>query len=86
MAPDSARRGRLGTVGLLTVTAGVDRLRLDAEFAERQMLVGMEDDTGRRGQDQLLATGVLQQVGAEIVCDLILDALVALAILGREPH
>ena len=40
---------------------------------------------GPRDQRQRLAARVLEQVGAELVDDLLLDALVALAVLGREP-
>ena len=41
--------------------------------------------TGLADQDQLLAAGVLEQVGAQLVDHLVLDALVALAVLRRQP-
>ena len=73
-------------MGLLTVTVGADQPRLDAEFPQRQALVGVKGDQRPRGQDQLLAAGVLQQVGAQLVDHLVLDSLVARAVLRREPH
>ncbi len=59
--------------------------RLDAELAEVQALVGAELDDRSRHHRQPLAPRVLEQVGAQLVDDLVLDALVALAILRRQP-
>ena len=41
--------------------------------------------TGPRDEREPLAARVLEQVGAELVDDLVLDALVALAVLRRQP-
>ena len=41
--------------------------------------------SGLGGEDQVLAAGVLEQVGAQLFDHLLLDALVAFAVLGREP-
>ena len=70
---------------LITVIGGADQPGLDPELPQREALVGVEADVGRRGEDHLLATGVLEHVGAQLVDHLVLDALVAGAILGREP-
>ena len=50
-----------------------------------QPLVGAELDHRARDQREALAARVLEQVGAELVDDLVLDALVALAVLRRQP-
>ncbi len=72
--------GRRRRRGRALVLAGADQLRLDAEFAERQALVGVEGDERWRGEDQVLAARVLQQVGAQLVDHLVLDAFVARAV------
>src|SRR5439155_2158723 len=74
------------SVAWLTLTLGADQPRLDAELPERELLVGVEADHGMRGEDQLLAARVLEQVGTELVDDLMLDARIALPVLRREPH
>src|ERR1039458_185062 len=86
MLPDRLGLGRGGRVGLLTVTARADQLRLNAEFPKRQPLVGVEGDQRAGRQYQLLATRMLEQVGAQLVDHLVLDTLVAGAVLWREPH
>ncbi len=80
------RVGWVGRVRSLILTSGPDQPRLDAEFAERETLVGVKGDVRRRGEDQILAARVLEQIGAQLVDDLVLDALIAFAVLGREPH
>ena len=59
--------------------------RLDAELAEREALVGAELDLRAADEREALAAGVLEQVGGELVDDLVLDALEALAVLRRQP-
>ena len=71
---------------LLTVTVRADQPRLDAEFPERQALVGVKRDDRVRGEDQLLAARVLEQVAAQLVDHLPLDSVVARTVLRREPH
>jgi hypothetical protein len=70
----------------LTLILGPDQPRLDPELAEGELLVCVKDDDRIGGEDQLLTARVLQQVGAELLDDLVLDSLVAGAVLGRQPH
>ena len=74
---DGLLLGRLGR----THEAG-----LDAEFAEREVLVGVEHHARLGGHDQILAPSVLEQVAAQLVDHLLFDAAVAGTVLGREPH
>ena len=46
----------------------------------------MEGDHGVGGELEILAASVLEQVGAELVDQLLLDAVVAGAVLRGEPH
>src|SRR5580692_366258 len=75
-----------GRLWALILAVGPDQPRLDAEFAERKPLVGVERDLQPRGQDQIFAAGMLEQVCAQLVDHVAFDALVAAAVLGREPH
>src|SRR5271154_4648790 len=77
----------LGAFICLTLpAAGAYQPGLDSKFAQREPLVGVKGDLWIGSQDQILATSVLQQVGAQLVADLILDSLVTGTVLGREPH
>ena len=67
------------------VLRGADHPRLDAELAEVQGVVGLERDLRARDERELLAARVLEQVGAQLVADLVLDLAEALAVVGREP-
>ena len=62
-------------LGVVLLGVGADHPRLDAELAERQPLVGAELDLRAADQREALAAGVLEQVGGELVDDLVLDAL-----------
>jgi len=42
MLPDRLALGGAALVGLFTVTGRADQLRLDAEFSQRQPLVGVK--------------------------------------------
>src|SRR5204863_9302562 len=77
---------RVPVVGLLHgLGRGAHEPRLDPELAQAQALVGVEGDLRAADERELLAAGVLEQVGRELVGDLVLDAFEALAILGAEP-
>ena len=51
---------------IVTVTVRPDKPRLDAEFAEREVLVCVEGDQRLRGEDQLLAASVLDMIEAYV--------------------
>ncbi len=70
----------------LILAVGPDQPRLNAEFTERQTLVGMEGDVQPRGEDQIFATRVLEQIRAQLVDHVVFNPLVATAVLGRKPH
>ena len=73
--------GRLGTLAL----RWAHETGLDAEFAEPQPVVGIQLDHGAREQVVVVMAGVLQQVAAELLCELGLVVLEALLVLGTEP-
>ena len=75
--------GLLGRLGLVPIHA--HEPRLDAELAEVQPIVGAELDHRSRDEREALAARMLEQVGAQLVDHLVLDAFVALAVLGRQP-
>src|ERR1017187_1388367 len=73
-------------VQLALAAAGTDQPGLDSKFPQRQPLVGVKRDPRIGREDQILATSVLQQIGAQLVEDLMLDSLVTGTVLRREPH
>ena len=79
-------RVSVGVLGMALVTVGPYQSRLDAELPEREVGVGVEGDRGVRGERQVLGACVLEQVGAELVDQVVLDAVVAGAVLRGEPH
>jgi hypothetical protein len=77
----------VAVVGLLDrLSRRAHEPRLDAELAQAQALVGVEGDLRAADQRELLAAGVLEQVGGELVDDLLLHPFEALAILRAQPH
>ena len=74
-----------GLLAFPRILLGPCQPRFDAKFAELQVLVGVKHDLRPRSQRQILAARVLEQIGAQFVDHLLLDALVARAIAGREP-
>ena len=76
----------LGALGVALVAVGPHQSRLDAKLTQREVGVCVERDRGVRGERQVLGAGVLEQVGAELVDQVVLDAVVASAVLRREPH
>ena len=76
----------MAVVGLLDRVGGrAHEPRLDAELAQPQAIVGVEGDLRAADEGQALAPGVLEQVGGQLVEDIALDPLEALAILGAQP-
>jgi hypothetical protein len=81
-----ARRGRhLGPAGVLLLGPS-EELRLDAELAERQAVVGVELDLGPARQREALLAAVLEQVVGQLLAQRRLVARELLAVLGRQVH
>ncbi len=80
------RLGRGGRFGPRRRLLGADRrgAGLDAELAKPQALIGAELHEGAAHEHEPFAARMLEQVGAELICDGGLNARVARAILGRE--
>src|ERR1700728_731217 len=84
--PRGRRAGPRLLGGLLGAVLDPGHARFDAEFAERESLVGVERDARARGEREILAASVLQEIGAQLVDHLVLDTLVARSVLRGQPH
>jgi hypothetical protein len=68
------------------VLRGADHPGLDAELAEVQRVVGLERHLRAGDEGELLLARMLEQVGAQLLGDLVLDVVEALAVVGGQPH